>query len=374
MLAVPLPSGIRIRIDEGGIANAAHRWQFISPWHRRSVDNLSRDKSLDVRPELSSVFGRRPRRIFGDMPIDVALRHARVHAPRVRLPDQNLVTLMAEMPTMRIPKWTLPGIRARRAQQHGIGNGRHPRPDRIDDLGVRFGTGLVGSPIRKFVEQGGDDSVAARRPEAGGVDFDRDAVPQLDRLTVSASISLASIGTALSNPVQYRMITRACRRSAADDANFARSQIAAPVFERRQEHSDGREHEAFAAPTTAHEPSFMERGSRGRAAAGEPPIGRKLIVRHGQPEWRGQAHATQPMCQRERSRRTPWDRPARRECSCECYSVRAAYSSGSGVTSLVRRCRPIASRATLRLPLRCSSSLPNYESPLAREMLITSLL
>jgi hypothetical protein len=31
----------------------------------------------------------------------------------------------------------------------------------------------------------------------------------------SASISLASIGTALSNPRQYRMITRACRRSAA---------------------------------------------------------------------------------------------------------------------------------------------------------------
>jgi hypothetical protein len=57
-----------------------------------------------------------------------------------------------------------------------------------------------------------------------------------------------------------------------------------------------REHEAFAAATTAHEPSFMERGSRRRGAAGEPPIGRELIVRHGQPEQRGQEDAPRSPC------------------------------------------------------------------------------
>jgi hypothetical protein len=69
--------------------------------------------------------------------------------------------------------------------------------------------GLVGRPIRKLIEQGGDDGVAASGPEAVWISivmrFRNSIVSR-----VSASISLASIGTALSNPVQYRMITRAC--------------------------------------------------------------------------------------------------------------------------------------------------------------------
>jgi hypothetical protein len=40
----------------------------------------------------------------------------------------------------------------------------------------------------------------------------------------------------------------------------------------------------------------MERGSRRRAAAGEPPISREPIVRHGQPEQRGQEHAPRISC------------------------------------------------------------------------------
>jgi hypothetical protein len=42
---------------------------------------------------LRPVFGRRPRCIFGDVSVDVALGHASVHTPGVRLPDQNLVTV-----------------------------------------------------------------------------------------------------------------------------------------------------------------------------------------------------------------------------------------------------------------------------------------
>jgi hypothetical protein len=49
-------------IDEGGIA--------------RAVDNLLGNETLNVGPELCTVFGRRPNRIFANMPINVALRNS----------------------------------------------------------------------------------------------------------------------------------------------------------------------------------------------------------------------------------------------------------------------------------------------------------
>jgi acetamidase/formamidase len=77
----------------------------------------------------------------------------------------------------------------------------------VDDLAVRLGA-IISRPEGKFIEQGGDNGITSRGPVRGGVDFEGDAVVEIETdvghaITV-ALIRCASIGTLSSKPLQYR--------------------------------------------------------------------------------------------------------------------------------------------------------------------------
>ena len=65
----------------------------------------------------------------------------------------------------------------------GVNNfGGHAGSDGVDDLDVWLRRVFVALPERQLIDQTRDDGVAAGRFKGGGVDLDRDAIAQADRL------------------------------------------------------------------------------------------------------------------------------------------------------------------------------------------------
>jgi hypothetical protein len=126
------------------------------------------------------------------------------------------------------------------------------------------------------------------------VDFDRDPIPQLDRL---AGFGFNQLGKhrhcfeqAEAVPHDHPRLP-AVRRDDHDDADLTGCQIGAPVFEGGQEHCDCRQYEAFAGAATAHEPGFQQRLTRWCATSRKLAINLELFLRHWQTEQGCQKHA-----------------------------------------------------------------------------------
>ena len=186
-----------------------------------------------------------------------------------------------------VPQCTAPAVRRRGAQQHGLGNRRHARPDGIDHFDVGGGGALVGRPIGKLVEQRRDDAVAAGGAEGRGVDLDDDAVLQRDALPRDALDLL----------LQHRHGFQQAEAVAHDDprllaiggddhdgADLAGTEERTPVLEAGQKDGNDGENERLAAASADDQPGFLQRRRRRRVAPGVLPVDLELLRRHRQPK------------------------------------------------------------------------------------------
>jgi EAL domain-containing protein (putative c-di-GMP-specific phosphodiesterase class I) len=149
--------------------DVVHRFEarkFAAINDHAAVQNFAADKAFDIDAKLRAVLRARTRRIVQHVLVDERLRNGRVHAARVSLPDQNLVTILAEVLAMRFPQRATPRVRRTRAQQHRAGHRRHARPDRGDHLDIRIGR-VFARPVRNFIKQRTNNGVAEIVRRAG---------------------------------------------------------------------------------------------------------------------------------------------------------------------------------------------------------------
>ena len=130
---------------------------------------------------------------------------------------------LTEMPAVSVVKLAALRIGARRHHQHRARYHTMPGHSarKISTSGLRLR--LVRTPKRDLVSQHRRIGVAARRTKARGGDLDVNPVRQLDRLTVTPTISGSSIGTAFKSPSTKRKIARACPLSTANTPIVATS-------------------------------------------------------------------------------------------------------------------------------------------------------
>lgn len=86
---------------------------------------------------------------------------------------------------MGLPQRATTSVGAAGAEQHRLGDRRHRRPHRVQDLEIGVGKAL-GAPIGDLVAQASDDRITADGPETRRLDFNGDAVDQFDRVAVAA--------------------------------------------------------------------------------------------------------------------------------------------------------------------------------------------
>ena len=139
-LADPFGRGIE-RVDDGGL------------------DHLARDEGLDVGAELGQVLAPAGRLVLVEFGGDEGLGDGRVHRRGRRVPDQHGMVL-AVVRFEGVPQDAPSRIRAGDPEEQRLGDRRHRGPDGVDDLGVGV-RGIFRGPEGHFIEDGGDDGVAA---------------------------------------------------------------------------------------------------------------------------------------------------------------------------------------------------------------------
>src|SRR5215471_19802121 len=167
------------------------------------------------------------------------------------------------MSLIRVEQGAASCIGAGCAQQHGAGDIDHAGTDGVDDLAVRLGA-IISRPEGEFVKQGGDNGITSRRPIRGGVDFEGDAVAEIETDVGHA------IAVALNQLCQHRDAgdqafavphddTRllAVGRDDHDGAALAGSEILLPVFEAGEEHGDERKGEGLPAAAADDHPCLV---------------------------------------------------------------------------------------------------------------------
>src|SRR5262249_44756567 len=123
---------------------------------------------------------------------------------------------------------------------------------------------VISRPEGQFVKQGGDNGITSRRPIRGGVDFEGNAVAEIET-DVGHAITVA-----LNQLCQHRNAVKqafavphddtrllAIGRDDHDGAALSRSEILLPVFEAGEEHGDERKDEGLPAAAADDHPCLV---------------------------------------------------------------------------------------------------------------------